>query len=177
MSNFAPEKKKRMDNSSDFDTIFRQYYEPLFHFAHQFVDDEDECHDIVSSAYETVWTNFASIEKENVRQFLYTIVRNRAIDSIRKSSKHRSYIEYASTMSQHEVTSDRLGERDDEMRIIEQLYDDLGSPTAEILRACYVEDKKYREVAEEMGISIATVKKHIIKALARIREIKKNLKL
>jgi len=52
----------------------------------------------------------------------------------------------------------------------------LKPPTSDILRACYVEEKKYKQVAEEMGISVSTVKKHIIKALKIVREMRKNIK-
>jgi len=46
----------------------------------------------------------------------------------------------------------------------------MGEPTHSILLACYVDGKKYKEVAEMMNISISTVKKHIVKALRIIRE-------
>ena len=45
---------------------------------------------------------------------------------------------------------------------------------------CYVayiiNGKKYKDVADEMGISISTVKKHMVKALKIIREMKKNMR-
>lgn len=166
-----------MIDASTFDCLFRQNYEPLFHFAHQYVKDEEDCHDIVSAAYESVWNNRASIQQDNVKQYLYTAVKNRSIDFLRKNSKQRSYIEYASIIGQHQINSDNVGERDDERRIVRQIIHELGSPTGEILSACYLEEKKYKEVAEEMNITVATVKKHIVKALKRIREIKKTLNL
>lgn len=39
-----------------------------------------------------------------------------------------------------------------------------------VLRLCYYEHKTYREVAEQLGISPDTVKKHISKALRTLRE-------
>ena len=39
-----------------------------------------------------------------------------------------------------------------------------------ILEACYIHNKKYKEVAEEKSISTSTVKKHIIKALKVLRD-------
>lgn len=164
-----------MTNISEFDNLFRQNYEPLFHFAQQFVSDEDDCHDIVSSAYESVWSNFASIESESAKNYLYVIVKNKAIDFLRKEEKHRSYLQYVELMGQHIANDDNAMEHEEKMKIVNQVLDDLGHPTSDILRACYVDEKKYKEVAAEMNISISTVKKHIVKALKHIREIKKNL--
>jgi len=36
--------------------------------------------------------------------------------------------------------------------------------------ACYVERKKYKEVGQDRGISVSTVKKHIVRALRIMRE-------
>ena len=46
----------------------------------------------------------------------------------------------------------------------------LPEPTCTVLRLCYWEKKTYREVAEHLGISPDTVKKHISKALQMLRE-------
>jgi RNA polymerase sigma-70 factor (ECF subfamily) len=46
----------------------------------------------------------------------------------------------------------------------------LTPQTQLILQECYVNRKKYKEVAEELEISTNTVKKHIVKALKTIRE-------
>ena len=42
--------------------------------------------------------------------------------------------------------------------------------TQQVLKACYVERKKYKEVAEELNISKSAVKKHIMNALKTLRE-------
>ena len=61
-------------------------------------------------------------------------------------------------------------------KTVRQVLDRMGPPTDAILKACYADGKKYREVAQEMGVSVATVKKHMVKALKMLREIKKTLK-
>ena len=42
--------------------------------------------------------------------------------------------------------------------------------TRHILEECYLHEKKYKEVAAELNISISAVRKHIVKALKAIRE-------
>lgn len=49
----------------------------------------------------------------------------------------------------------------------------LPEPTCTILRLCYYEHLTYREVAQQLGISPDTVKKHISKALRTLREAMK----
>ena len=39
-----------------------------------------------------------------------------------------------------------------------------------ILEACYIHNKKYKEVAEELNVSVAAIHKNIVKALRILRE-------
>lgn len=48
--------------------------------------------------------------------------------------------------------------------------EELTPRTQQIVRLCYVERKKYREVAMELGISESAVKKHIMQALSYMRQ-------
>ena len=43
-----------MDNSHIFDTLFRRHYDELFFFARRYLQDEEDCHDVVSAAFESV---------------------------------------------------------------------------------------------------------------------------
>jgi RNA polymerase sigma-70 factor (ECF subfamily) len=61
-------------------------------------------------------------------------------------------------------------EREERIRRIEAFIEQLKDPTKTILKECYYENKKYQEVAENFGISISGVKKHIMKALKMLRE-------
>ena len=166
----------KMRDDLNFDDLFRLYYDSLFRFARQFINDDEDCHDIVSNAYEDVWRNFSHIEEKTVKAYLYTTVRNRTIDYLRRQQKRQQYISYATHMMEQTISSEHLAEREDNLRIIKQVLDEIGHPTSDILTACYIDGKKYVEVAEEMQISIASVKKHMVKALKKVRVIKKRLK-
>lgn len=161
-----------MNDKKDFDRIFRLYYEELFRFAHRMVRDAETCHDIVSDAYEGVWKHFAGIEEATVRSYLYSAVRNGCIDWLERKHKNNAYIEFCKRFYSKVDERDYLAERDERqvgMRIVLAKMDDK---TREILKSCYVERKKYKEVAEEKGISVGTVKKYMIRALKIINDNK-----
>ena len=56
---------------------------------------------------------------------------------------------------------------------MKHLQVELPEPTCTILQLCYYEHLTYREVAQQLGISPDTVKKHISKALRTLREAMK----
>ena len=66
-----------------------------------------------------------------------------------------------------DIAPDEMEER---VQHIEKFIEQLTDPTKTILKECYFDNKKYQEVAEEFGISINGIKKHIMKALRLLRE-------
>ena len=47
---------------------------------------------------------------------------------------------------------------------------DLTDQTASVIRLCYREGMSYKDTAEELGISVSAVNKHIVKGLRTLRE-------
>lgn len=164
-----------MSRESDFDRIFRQYYEKLYRFVRQYIAGADDSHDIVTGVFEDVWRNFSSVDIANIAPYLYQTARNRVIDFLRREGKRQLYTAYAMKMSERFTDPGRLAEHEHNMQLIETILSRIGPPTSTVLRACYIDGKKYKEAADELGMSLALVKKHMVKALKMVREIKKTL--
>ncbi len=158
-----------MENK-EFDQIFRQYYQELYFFAMQLLHDPEDSKDVVSDAFEEVWSHFSSVKKETVRYFLYRIIRNRCIDTLRHKKIQMQHAELMLQVTKpYDESMDTLEWQEREARV-KEILDAMKPPTRDIFIACYVDHKKYAEVATLMAISIDTVKKHIKKALRFIRE-------
>lgn len=162
--------------SIDFDALFRTYYEPLYYFALQYVPDEDDCHDIVSGVFEQLWASKSELRPSSVRALLYTLVRNRCIDTLRHEKQELLYADYVVAHSARYIEAKEYDLQEERERIVAEVIGGMGEPTHSILLACYVDGLKYKEVAAKMGISVSTVKKHIVKALRIIREKRERLK-
>lgn len=159
-----------MREVTDFDSLFRSYYEPLFRYANQYVHDEDDCHDIVAAVFESVWMRFETINQATVKSFLYANVRNRCIDLLRHQGRHQQYIDFVRNHSETLIVRQDFEERQERQNAIAQALKSLDDKTRKIIIACLVDGKKYREVAEELGISLSSVKKRMVQALNQIRQ-------
>lgn len=158
-----------MEERSDFDYFFREYYASLCSFVYSLIKDKEASRDIVSDAFEYVWKNFSKFEKSTCKSYLYLYVRNRAIDYIRHQDIKDSYGELYLKLEKC-YTEISFNEADERMMQVRKALDLLSPQTRHILEECYFHEKKYREVAEELGISVAAVQKHIVKALRFVRE-------
>lgn len=159
-----------MHGQDKFIQLYQQHYEALYFFARQFVFDSEECHDIVSSVFEEIWRDLASIREETAKPLLYEKVKNKCIDHLRRSKRKDSYIAYVKALGDRYIQTDGYDRQQENERIIREVLSLMGHPTVDILKGCYMKGQSYKEVAEQMGISTSTVKKYMIRALATIRQ-------
>ena len=159
-----------MEDKLEFDDIFRMYYSQLFFFAMQFVDDEDECDDSVSSAYEDAWRHFADIDRKAAQAWLFINVKRKCLDWLRHQNHYRTYAKLQLHIAQRTTDETDPLETQEKMERVNRLLDSLPQNTRDIFTRCYIDGKKYREVAEEFTISSETVKKHVIRALKILRQ-------
>lgn len=160
-----------------FRQIFRALYPSLSFYAARLVHD-DEAEDIVQEAFMELWKHREDIEDEShVKAFLYRIVYTRSLNVI----KHRTVVSNHAD-SVKKVTQFKMDyydpEANDVMGYIEglemrrQINDAIGELPAkcrEVFVLSYQYDKKNKEIAEQLGISIRTVEVHLYKALKTLR--------
>lgn len=155
---------------AEFEESFKRFFKPLCFHAMSFVRDEDAARDIVHDVFLTVWTQRAKIDfSQPILPYYLSLTRNRCLnylDHLKVKTRyeekvvrnHPLYTEYDPV--DHEELICQI------MLRINQLPDRCG----EVMRLCFVECKKYKEVAEMLNISVNTVKTHISLGLKTLRE-------
>lgn len=152
-----------------FDKIFSENYSRLHMYAYHITGNSEVSRDIVSDVFTGLWKNISSLDISKVNAYLMTSTRNRCIDHLRYTIQSDQYIkEYINCYS--ELYSDYSEELEKD-KLVEQMLSQLPEQTRRILEMCYLQRKKYAEVAEELEISIDTVKKHVTKALKMLRDL------
>ena len=153
----------------EFDRIYDKYYPQLFYYAYGFGEASEIFRDIVSDVFGQAWENVERLENATVGSFLYSCVRNKCIDYLRHDQAARQYAEYLQEAVEDEegLTPEEYEER---MNNVKQIISELPPRTRFVLEQCYFNNKKYREVAEILDVTSSAVKKHIMKALAILRE-------
>ena len=152
-----------------FERLYKENYARLYYYAFRFLTDEEACKDVVNDVFEKAWRQFDELKTETALAYLYAQVRNRCIDRLRHQEVEEQYAELYRALSE-DVFEIRADEREERLARIEKTIASLTDPTKTILKECYYENKKYQEVADEFGISVSGVKKHIMKALRLLRE-------
>lgn len=158
-----------MRDKQHFEWLFRENYTRLYYHALNFLNDSEAAKDVVNDVFEYVWKHFDQYDfAVSVTPFLYTLVRNQAVNIIRRRKVEEKYQQ--KSMLQEVTYEHEYAEHDELIQCLRKAISELPPQTQNVFRACFLEDKKYVEVACELNISVNTVKTHVKKALHILRE-------
>ena len=155
--------------NKDFKELFMDMYPRLVRYAVSLLGDGNDARDIVGDVFEKAWEKRSLLNVETQRSWLYAAVRNACINHLKHQKVElqnvQSLIEATKYDMQHDYQKHEML-----LQQAEGMVRELKEPTCSILRLCYFEHLTYQQTAELLGISPNTVKKHISKALAILRD-------
>lgn len=153
-----------------YELLFKKYYKVLCLQANHLLENEVEAEDLVQELFIAFWDKkiYRQVE-HSLKAYLYRSVRNKCINKIQKlkvlKQKKQKYKAFSIRKQDATWVDDR--------EFPTGIYTVLKEFPPQRLRAftlVYMENKKYREAAEEMGVSINSVKTHLKLALQVLRE-------
>lgn len=148
----------------EFDIYFRKLYLPLGMFALRIVGDAEVAEEIVADTFANIWQKIhEGLEIDNFKAYIYQSVRNECLSFLRNK---KEIIDLENILEVDEETID-TSERDAK---IWRAIDELPPKCREVFLLSKRDGLSNEEIAEEMGISIKTVKNQMTKAFSRLRE-------
>ncbi len=149
---------------SDFEYHFRKLYLPLGMYALRILDNADDAEDIVEEAFMKAWKAISSgTEIDNFNSYIYRSIRNECVSLLRKKTDFEDFDNVPEISEEVIDTSVR------DARIWKAI-DSLPEKCREIFLMSKRDGFSNQEIADELGISIKTVKNQMTKALSRLRE-------
>ena len=167
-------KHEASDEEQRFHTLFVEMYPKLVRYATALMADADEARDIVSDVFERAWQRHTTLDEESGQAWLYTAVSNACLNRLKHLKVEQEHLKAVIEATRTDM-ADNYRQHEALLRHAEEIARNLPEPTRSILRLCYWDKQTYRQVAEHLGISPDTVKKHISKALRTLRETMKEL--
>ncbi len=165
--------KVKAGNQPAFDLIFNKHYDQLVHVAFRLVSDLDVAEDMVQEVFIKFWERRLSINIEKtVYGYLKQAVIFRSIDYLRKSKKlderlqkyHASSLELNITTPESELLSK------ENLKVIYEKIEALPERSKLIFKLSRFEELSYKEIAQQLDISVKTVEYHISRALEILRQ-------
>lgn len=154
-----------------FEKIFKEYFIVLCAFANKYIHDTDEAKDIVHQVYMNLWEKRNEIRmNQSIRSYLYTSVHNRCLNYIRDHKKfiYDDYPDSKEYLNSFIESPDYLELEELRSHIYKALHE-LPEGCRKIFALSRFDGKKYKEIAQELGISIKTVETQMSKALKHMK--------
>ena len=159
------------DERKRFESLYLNYFQAIRDFSNSFLKDQELARDITQDAFFLLWNNFnpAYTEKE-ILSFLYTTARNKCFDHLRlqkmieNKKKDLEEAIYSDTFFLDEIT------RNETYRIIRDVVNQLPERSRQITLLT-LQGNSVQEIADQLEISVNTVKTLKKNAYAKMREL------
>ncbi len=160
------------DSEEAFTEIYNRYAEKLAGFAAAKLYNLDDAQDVIHDLFVGLWQERKSlIIHQTLEGYLFTKVRSRIIDKIRKNITREEYAKALAGLnaSLEPEVDQRIAVRELE-KTIEQALEGLSPRVKEIYRLSRESNLSIREIADRLQLSEQTVKNQLTVALKHLRQ-------
>lgn len=164
--------------SEDDEIAFRRLYDiyrnRVYFVAYKMLGSETDAKDTLQDVFLKLWINRKTLtDIENFSSYLNVLVRNNIYDRFRKNAREDQYIKEL-------VPSEWIGDKDQlfneikNRELVKKVYQatlDLPPQQRKVFELSRFEGMSHESIAIELGIAKDTVKKHLMAALKKIRQL------
>lgn len=164
-SDFFKSRLKKGDTAA-FKILFDTYYTRLCAYALNYVGEKYATEEIVENVFLKLWHKRKKLNKVTyLKSYLYTMVRNEAIDFLKKEKGHISL-----NIDKHDAArEEHLILTEETHTLLFQALEKLPKKCREVFELSCIEGVKYKDIAEDLEISINTVKSQRARAIKLLR--------
>ena len=163
----------------DFNEIYQDYYLQSFLFVKSYVQDTFAAEDIATDSLIKLWETLKSQEISPLRPFLFTILKNKALDYLehqaRKSKSLKNINDYLIREQETRISNLQACDPSEifSSEIIElfrKTLSELPEKTRDVFVLSRIKGKSNKEIADLKGISVKGVDYHIAIALKQLKQ-------
>jgi len=170
--------KIREGDEAAFKVIYNRFVPRLYYFIYEYVPFNDLVENIVQETFMVLWDKKSKLDDNtNLGAYLFTVAKNNCLYKLREQ-RYKQKLFDSTDVDEPELKAnlDALGVLDTSLitfseieQIIENTLSQLPPQCRAVFKLSRFEEKKNKEIAEELGISLKGVEGHISKALKLFR--------
>ena len=162
-----------------FEELFKQTFPRMLGYCRLFIHDQAQANDLVQDCFLRLWEKRQTIDpRQSVESLLFVMLRNRCLNHLRDQKnelieKKISNLEENELQHLYQLDFTGREEKSIEEQLIEAIresVDELPEKRRLVFIKAKIEGKKNKDVAEELGISVKAVEKHLHQAKEQIRK-------
>lgn len=150
--------------------LVERYQHKLLRYAQNIIHDEYKATDVVQESFIKAFINLQGFDtRKKFSSWIYRIVHNEAINSIKKHQKEISLLENFEFFSSENIEADF--EQQEIVDAVQTRLKELPIIYAEPLALRYLEEKTYEEISEILHLPMGTVATRISRAKTLMKHL------
>ena len=160
------------DDSTAFTILYRRYWEEMFIVAAKALREKTDAADVIQDVFLSLWNRRHDLKIEGtLTNYLHTAVRYKAIHHIEKNVTRRDYLAVLADVSVNWLPPN--AEVDLQLEELQKALSTVVTSMPPRMQQVYILSRQqqlsHKEIAEQLSVSVETVKKHIQHALQLIK--------
>jgi RNA polymerase sigma-70 factor (ECF subfamily) len=155
-------------NTHTFKKIYDTHADHLFGFILYKCGDKDLAKDLVQETFVRLWTNCSKVIQDKAKSFLFTVGNNLFLDDYAHKKvvlKHQKL----AVKTVNEETPEYVLEEQEFLKKLNDAIAGLSVKQREVFLMNRIDKKKYKDIAEELDITVKAVEKRMTSALKTLR--------
>lgn len=155
-----------------FEQVFKTHFKSLHAYACTLIKDPASGEEVVQNVFLKLWEKKDTIDMlENIAAYLYRAIHNESLNYLKHlkvKSAYQSFAMRRPSQNDPEQASEKIKLGELESRLGKAL-NELPEQCRTIFQLSRFEELKYREIADQLGLSVKTVENQMGKALKILR--------
>lgn len=156
------------DNKQGMNLLFKKYFESLVIWADTFLNDMDQSQDLVQELFVGIWRKktYHNWNPDKLASYLHVAVKNACFNKIKKVDVLKNTTE----IENFDRIYDEFESNKEEIvaKILEEV-EKLPERGREVIKCIYINGMKYQEAADELNVSLSTIKTQLARSLKTLR--------
>lgn len=161
-----------------FTEMYVTHYSSLVAYLLQFTRNETEAEDLAQASFTVLWDKR---NKHNIstsfKSYLFSVAYNLFIDSLRTRKKHELFIEQVKKEGLDELVNEPDDSLAQKLNALDTAINELPAKCREIFLMHKKQQIPYKQIAEQLNISLKTVEAQMRIAKIKLRERLKQLSI
>lgn len=167
-------REQNFSTENDFKKLYKAYAASLKFFAYRYLSTYEDIDDILQDTFISLWKNRDGFNSEKaVKAYLYTTVKNNCLNNIRHKAVKNKHNHSIRDEDLQEFFLDNILEAE-VFKLILDLFNEL-PPVCKDIYTKSLSGMSHIQIAEELNISVNTIKRHKNKANNFLRGRLKNI--
>jgi len=156
-----------------FKKVYLHSVGPLTDFLTILLQSKEDAEEAAQDSFTYILENLAKIDHErNFKGYLYSIAKTHALQQMARRRRDAAFVDYAKkTLTEFDLSPDEIVMTNELSLLINMYFSNMPPQRRRVFEMSRNEGKNNKEIAEELNISISTVKMHMRLALKGMHKL------